>query len=63
MWPEANFGDFMFDSSTFDILNIIIWTFSPSETLFRIELFFQNLLNHPICMSKSRFMAGTLGQR
>ena len=44
MWLEANFGAFMFCSSTFGFLNIIIWTFSHGEKLFKIELSFQKHL-------------------
>ena len=54
-----NFERFVFYSVTFDLLNIIIWTFSPHEIFFKIELPFQNILNYPICMSEAK----TLGQR
>ena len=41
----------------------MIWTSSPGKKLFRIELHFQNTLNHSIHMLESKVIAETLRQR
>ena len=53
------FGHFW---TIFDLSNIIIWIFSFDKKLFRIELSFQNILNHPILILESKVMVKTFGQ-
>ena len=40
----------------FDLLNVIIWTSSPTETLFKIKFSSQIILNHTIFMDGLKVM-------
>ena len=41
---------------SFDLLNVIIWTYSPTGKLFKIKFFSQVTLNHAILMDGMKAM-------